>query len=98
MPRGLAYGVSALATAVFLSGTAGPAAAWDGFDAETSLLVEVEPERVPAVGDTVSVRKYKGDTTRTCLVEEVRRNLRTVELIVRCPDSKALRTLVMDRL
>ena len=75
-----------------------PTLAWDGFDANNAALVEVEPERVPAVTDTITVRNYKDERQQTCLVEEVRHNLRTIELVVRCPDTPALRTLVMDRL
>ena len=69
--------------------------AWDGFDAASTDLVEVNPDRVPSPGDTVDVRNYDTDTTETCLVESVSRNARTVELVVRT-SSGAARTLVME--
>ena len=73
-----------------------PAAAWDGFDAETTELVEITPDRVPSRGETVEVRTYDGDTTETCLVESVIRNKRTVEVTVRTPQGNKRRTLVME--
>lgn len=76
----------------------GTALAWDGFDAETSALVEILPEQVPAKGDTVDVRNYDTDTTETCLVEGVLRNKRTIEVIVRTPEGSKRRTLVMESL
>ena len=73
-----------------------PAAAWDGFDAETTELVEITPDRVPSRGETVEVRTYGGDMTETCLVESVIRNKRTVEVTVRTPRGDKRRTLVME--
>ncbi|MBE6442351.1 MAG: DUF5334 family protein [Desulfovibrio sp.] len=73
----------------------GPAAAWDGFDADSADLVEVTPDRVPRKGDTVDVRNYDKDATETCLVESVTRNARTVELVVRAA-SGTRHTLVME--
>ncbi|MCL1985995.1 MAG: DUF5334 domain-containing protein [Betaproteobacteria bacterium] len=81
---------------VLLSASSAPA--WDGFDADTAALIEVEPVRVPSAGDTVTVSYYKSDLRRTCLVEEVRRNLRTLELVVRCPEPDGIRTFVMERM
>lgn len=78
--------------------TAGTAMAWDGFDAETSALIEILPEQVPAKGDTVDVRNYDTDSTETCLVESVRRNKRTIEVVVRTPQGDKRRTLVMESL
>lgn len=69
--------------------------AWDGFDADTTDLVELTPDRLPSTGDTVDVRNYDSDTTQTCLVERVARNSRTIEVVVRSPDGKR-RTLVME--
>jgi len=74
------------------------ARAWDGFDAETAAFIEVEPARVPSEGDTITVSYYKSDIRKTCLVEDVRHNLRTLELVVRCPEPDAIRTLVMERI
>ena len=71
------------------------AAAWDGFDADTTDLVELTPDRLPGTGDTVDVRNYDSDTTQTCLVERVARNSRTLEVVVRAPDGQR-RTLVME--
>lgn len=69
--------------------------AWDGFDADTSDLVEMTPDKLPAPGEAVDVREYDADTAQTCLVERVARNSRTVEVVVRTPDGKR-RTLVME--
>ena len=74
------------------------AQAWDGFDADTAAFIEVDPARVPSVGDIVTVSNYKSDVRKTCLVEEVRHNLRTMELVVRCPAPDARHTLVMERI
>ena len=74
------------------------ARAWDGFDADTAAFIEVEPARLPAEGDTITVSYYKSNVRKTCLVEAVRHNLRTLELVVRCPEPDAIRTLVMDRI
>lgn len=71
------------------------ASAWDGFDADTTDLVEITPDKLPKSGETVDVRNYDTDTTQTCLVEVVNRNARTVEVIVRTPDGHQ-RTLVME--
>jgi hypothetical protein len=78
--------------------SAPPAQAWDGFDAETAAFIEVAPARVPSKGDIVTISHYKSDISRTCLVEEVRHNLRTLELVIRCPEPDGIRTLVMERL
>lgn len=69
--------------------------AWDGFDAATTDLVEVLPDALPSRGDAVDVRDYVTDTVQTCLVENVTRNARTVELSVRTPEGR-WRTLVME--
>lgn len=71
------------------------ALAWDGFDADTTDLVEIIPDAVPETGATVEVRYYETDTTVLCLVEHVERNRRTIEVVVRDPDGKT-RTLVME--
>lgn len=69
--------------------------AWDGFDAATTDLVEITPDKMPAPGDTVDVRDYDNDVSETCLVETVTRNARTVEVVVRTPKG-VRRTLVME--
>ncbi|WP_165069152.1 MULTISPECIES: DUF5334 family protein [unclassified Desulfovibrio] len=69
--------------------------AWDGFDAATTDLVEITPDKMPAQGDTVDVRNYDNDISETCLVESVTRNARTVEVVVRTPRG-VRRTLVME--
>ena len=69
--------------------------AWDGFDADTTDLVELTPDNLPAPGETVDVRNYDTDSSQTCLVESVVRNSRTIEVVVRAPDGKR-RTLVME--
>lgn len=72
-----------------------PALAWEGFDADTTNIVEVAPEQLPSRGDKISVRDYENETLLTCIVENVRRNKRTIELVVRCPED-SVHTLVMD--
>lgn len=79
-------------------GYTGNALAWDGFDAESSALVEITPEQVPAKGDTIDVRNYDTDSTETCLVVRVQRNKRTIEIVVRTPEGNKQRTLVMESL
>ena len=69
--------------------------AWDGFDADTTDLVEITPDRLPYQGQTVDVRNYDTDASETCLVESVTRNARTVEVVVRTPKG-VRRTLVME--
>ncbi|MDR3358301.1 MAG: DUF5334 domain-containing protein [Desulfovibrio sp.] len=71
------------------------ASAWDGFDAATADLVEIIPDGLPSRGDTVDVRNYDGDTTQTCLVEDVTQNASTVELLVRSPGG-GTRMLIME--
>lgn len=69
--------------------------AWDGFDADTTDLVELTPDKLPSPGEAVEVRDYDTDTTQPCLVESVARNSRTIEVVVQTPDGKR-RTLVME--
>lgn len=71
------------------------ALAWEGFDADTTDLVEITPDAMPSVGDAVDVRNYDNGSVSTCLVESVARNVRTVEVTVKTPDG-TLRTLVME--
>ena len=100
MPHGLYAAVplsGGLVLLVFLL-FAPCARAWDGFDADSAAFIEVEPVRVPSAGDVVTISYYTSDVRKTCLVEEVRRNLHTLELVVRCPEPDAMRTLVMERI
>lgn len=69
--------------------------AWDGFDADTTDLVELTPDKLPSPGEAVEVRDYDTDATQTCLVESVARNSRTIEVVVRTSDGKR-RILVME--
>ena len=69
--------------------------AWDGFDAETTNLVEITPEDVPSAGDTINVRDYENDTSQICLVDAVTRNRHTIEVVARTPEGKK-RILVME--
>ena len=85
--------IGALAPACLLS--VQPAVAWDGFDADSSDLVEIIPDALPVEGENVDVRDYATDQTTTCLVKTVSRNSRTVEVVVRTPDG-GTRTLVME--
>ena len=84
-----------LATAAHLLLCADITSAWDGFDAGTGDLVELRPDQVPHSGETVDIRNYDTQKTETCLVESVKRNARTVEVLVRFPSGE-LRTLVME--
>lgn len=70
-------------------------AAWDGFDAASADLVEIIPDSVPAPGETISVKNHDLDRTDTCLVESIKRNKRTIEIVVMYPDN-SLHTLVME--
>lgn len=85
--------IGALAPACLLSVQS--AVAWDGFDADSSDLVEIIPDALPVEGENVDVRDYATDQTTTCLVKSVSRNSRTVEVVVRTPDG-GTRTLVME--
>lgn len=100
MSHGLPYGILCTVFFVFVVVAGAPrASAWDGFDSNSGALVEVQPESVPAKGDTITVNVYQLDESRVCLVDDVRRNLLTLELVVRCSDAEnVLRTLVMDRI
>lgn len=69
--------------------------AWDGFDAETADLVEVTPDNMPNVGDTIEIRSYEEESSYVALVESVKRNVRTIELLVRLPNGKQ-HILVME--
>lgn len=69
--------------------------AWDGFDADTTELVEITPDAVPQSGDAINVKIYDTDTTIAGVVESVKHNRRTVEVIVRYPDGKS-HMLVME--
>lgn len=82
-------------TGLVLLGLASFATAWDGFDAESADLVEIIPENVPTAGETINVKNHDTDQTELCLVENVKRNRRTIEIVVAYPDGK-LHTLVME--
>lgn len=69
--------------------------AWDGFDANTTELVEITPDAVPQTGDTVNVKNYDTNNTVMGIVESVRRNPRTIEVVARYPDGSN-HTLVME--
>ena len=72
-----------------------PCLAWDGFDADTTELVEILPDVVPIPGQTIDVRSYDTDKTENCIVESVIRNRRTFEVAVRYPDGQK-HILVME--
>ncbi len=78
-----------------VSGAGIPAMAWDGFDAATADLVEIIPDAIPKRGDTVEIHFYEGDRRMSCTVENIIRNSRTIEVMVRDPDN-ATRILVME--
>ena len=73
-----------------------PCYAWDGFDAESTELVEIIPDVIPIPGQTIDVRSYDSDNTDNVIVENVIINRRTVEVTVRYPDGKR-HILVMER-
>lgn len=89
--------MKSLSFIAILVSMATPVMAWEGFDADTTNIVEVAPEQLPSRGDKISVRDYENETFQTCMVENVRRNKRTIELVVRCPE-ESVHTLVMDGL
>lgn len=74
---------------------AGRAWAWDGFDADSADLVRIEPDRTPAPGETISVKNYDSRETVSAIVKSVKRNRRTIEVVVLYPDNTS-RTLVME--
>ncbi len=71
------------------------ASAWEGFDAETTDLVSLSPDKTPSRGDTVEVHNYDKEKDETCVIEHITLNARTTEVIVRMRDG-TLRTLVME--
>lgn len=75
--------------------TASAVYAWDGFDADTSDLVAIAPDEVPAAGSTVTVKNYDHDTETRGVVDRVHRNSRTIEVVVTFPDGTR-HTLVME--
>lgn len=83
--------------ALLLSGVAFGAMclAWDGFDADTTELVEITPDVVPQPGDTINVKNYDTDSTVIGIVESVSRNRRTIEVVARYPDGNS-HTFVME--
>lgn len=70
-------------------------AAWDGFDADSGDLVEIMPDAIPSVGDRIEVHNYDQNKTERYHVESVRRNRRTIEVVVH-DDNNLYRTLVME--
>lgn len=75
--------------------TASIGLAWDGFDADTTELVEIKPDAVPRIGDTVNVKIYDTDSIVMAIIERVFRNKRTIEVVARYPDGSS-HTLVME--
>lgn len=71
------------------------AAAWDGFDADSTDLVELTPDEVPQTGDTISVANHDSGAAEECLVMSVKRNRRTIEVVCRYLDGVE-HTLVME--
>lgn len=71
------------------------ASAWDGFDAESIELVEITPDAYPQTGDTITIKNYDQDNSVTGIVENVKRNRRTIEVVARYPDGTS-HTLVME--
>lgn len=72
------------------------ALAWDGFDAETTGLVEIRSEIIPVSGEVVEVYDYDSDTTGPATVEDVRRNVRTIEVSLRDNETGQRRVLIME--
>lgn len=69
--------------------------AWDGFDAESIELVEIGTEGIPASGETIEIRNQESGVTKTAIVQSMKQNQRTVEIVVRYPDN-TVHTLVME--
>lgn len=84
-----------LLLAMFFTCGASPVWAWEGFDADTTELVEITPDAAPSPGDTITVKNYDRDAESKAVVESVRRNSRTMEVIVFFPDASK-HTLVMQ--
>lgn len=78
-----------------LAGIASVAFAWDGFDAETIELVEIVTNSLPPDGETIDIKNH--DTGATCpgIVQSLKHNASTIEIVVRYPDD-SLHTLVME--
>lgn len=87
--------ILALALLCLLPATA---LAWDGFDADTTALVEVTPAEMPKAGQTIEIRDYDTDETNGYTVESVKRNVRTVEISVRNTATNSKRVVVMEGL
>lgn len=69
--------------------------AWDGFDADSADLVEIIPDNVPSAGEKITLSNRENDSMQECTVESVKRNRRTIELVVILPDGQK-RMLVME--
>lgn len=81
-----------LGLALFL---AAPAAAWDGFDADSADLVEIIPDSLPRPGQKIEVRNYDTDKTSSVIVKSVTRNTKTIEVVI-INEEGLPRTLVME--
>ena len=71
------------------------APAWDGFDADSIELVEIESESIPASGETIDIKHQESGVTKTGIVQSMKQNKRTIEIVVRYSDN-SLHTLVME--
>lgn len=69
--------------------------AWDGFDADSGYLVEIIPDVLPVPGSAIDIHNYDTEETQTCLVENIKRNRSTIEVVAICPQGRK-RTLVME--
>lgn len=92
----MTYILLSLSVFVWLS-YASPALSWDGFDADSTELMEVIPDLVPEPGQQIEVRNYETDKSVNGLVKIVTRNSRTIEIVYEDQDGK-LHTLVMEGL
>lgn len=69
--------------------------AWDGFDADTGDLVELPLDSDPDPGDKITLNNKDTDNIQEAIVESVKRNRKTIEVVVRLQNGEA-RTLVME--
>lgn len=69
--------------------------AWDGFDADSTALVEVIPDDIPRVGDIITLKNRDENTEEQCIVSSVHHNASTVEIVVKLVNGSE-HTLVME--
>lgn len=69
--------------------------AWTGFDADSIDLVEIEADVIPSKGETIDIKDHDTGITKTGIVQSLKQNKSTIEVVVLYPDN-TLHTLVME--